>query len=467
MVRLVITVLMLAMAFAGCGTSGYEPPRKPPPRTPAPLQPLRPLTSNPRYFTDGRGEAVYLTGFHTWSNLVDRGETLPPPRFDYARYLDRLQRYGHNFIRLWAWELPQYVSEGKTWHTAPQPWLRSGRGDAQDGLPKFDLSRFNKRYFQRLRERVEAANARRIYVSVMLFEGWEASFAESPLLWRAHPTHAGNNVNEIAADLDRDGHGLEYFTLSNRDVLAVQRTYVRRVVEAVGDLPNVLFEVANEAEHTSTAWQLEMMRTVRRELARRGLSRPVGMTFQHGGSDETLYRGPADWVSPGSHDFGSDPPLADSRKVSLLDTDHVCGVCGDRGFVWESFLRGYNVIFMDDLSSTPAYEDARVAMGWTLAYADRLNLARMEPRTDLASTRYCLADEGAEYLVYQPTSGPFTLRLRPARRYSIEWFRPSDGRAWRPRQIRVGGTTTFRPPFAGEAVLYVRAASSSRSRPTS
>jgi hypothetical protein len=97
-------------------------------------------------------------------------------------------------------------------------------------------------------------------------------------------------------------------------------------------------------------------------------------------------------------------------------------------------------------------------MGWTLAYADRLNLASMEPRTDLSSTRYCLADEGAEYLVYQPTSGAFTLRLRPARRYSVEWFRPSDGRKWPPGHIRAGGTTTFRAPFAGEAVLYVKAA---------
>jgi hypothetical protein len=458
--RLLITVL--ALVLAGCGASAHEaqrtpPPRKAPLRTPAPLQPLRPLASNPRYFTDGRGGAVYLTGFHTWSNLVDRGRTSPPERFDYTRYLDRLQRYRHNFIRLWVWELPKYVNESTIWHTAPQPWRRSGPGNARDGLPRFDLGRVDNRYFQRLRERVEAASRRGIYVSVMLFEGWEAKFAEPPLLWRTHPFYAGNNVNGVAADLDSDGLGSESFTLASADVLAVQRAHVRRVVEAVGDLPNVLFEVANEADRASTPWQLEMMRAVRRELARRGLSRPVGMTYQQEGSDETLYGSPADWVSPGP-DFGSDPPPADPRKVTLLDTDHVCGVCGDHRFVWESFLRGYNVIFMDDLSSSPAYEDARVAMGWTLAYADRLDLAHMKPRTDLASTGYCLAKEGAEYLVYQPASGPFTLRLRPAGRYAVEWFRPADGRRWRPRRVSAGGTTTLTPPFTGDAVLHVKAA---------
>ena len=36
--------------------------------------PLRVLSSNPRYFTDGSGKAVYLTGSHTWSNLQDSGQ---------------------------------------------------------------------------------------------------------------------------------------------------------------------------------------------------------------------------------------------------------------------------------------------------------------------------------------------------------------------------------------------------------
>ena len=66
---------------------------------------LRVLSSNPRYFTDGSGKAVYLTGSHTWSNMRDLGQTDPPPIFDFNGYLDLLQSNGHNFIRLWAWDL--------------------------------------------------------------------------------------------------------------------------------------------------------------------------------------------------------------------------------------------------------------------------------------------------------------------------------------------------------------------------
>ena len=44
-------------------------------------------------------------------------------------------------------------------------------------------------------------------------------------------------------------------------------------------------------------------------------------------------------------------------------------------------------------------------LGYTLDYAQRMNLAAMVPRSDLCSSQYCLANpaaDGAEYLVYLP-----------------------------------------------------------------
>lgn len=50
--------------------------------------PLRALPSNPRYFTDGSGRAIYLSGPHNWYSLQDNGHRLyngedPAPAFDY------------------------------------------------------------------------------------------------------------------------------------------------------------------------------------------------------------------------------------------------------------------------------------------------------------------------------------------------------------------------------------------------
>jgi hypothetical protein len=70
--------------------------------------PLRIHPDNPRYFTDGTKmpdgslKVVYLTGAHTWNNLVDMGRSDPPEKFDYQAYLNFLAKHDHNFIRLWA-----------------------------------------------------------------------------------------------------------------------------------------------------------------------------------------------------------------------------------------------------------------------------------------------------------------------------------------------------------------------------
>src|SRR5262245_50095079 len=120
------------------------------------LGPLRVHPTNPRYFTDGsKGtdgtlKAVYLTGSHTWGNLTDGAKH---PQFDFAKYLDFLDQYNHSFIRLWsAYNLRR----------EPIPYERRGSGPALDGQPKVDLTRFDPRFFERMRSRVIARSGLRI-----------------------------------------------------------------------------------------------------------------------------------------------------------------------------------------------------------------------------------------------------------------------------------------------------------------
>jgi hypothetical protein len=111
--------------------------------------PLRIHPTNPRYFTDGSGKAVFLTGSHTWANLQDIGLTDPPPAFDFPAYLDFLERHRHNFIRLWRWEFPRWTERGKQrpFYCVPQPWQRTGPSEALDGKARFDLQKFDVRIF--------------------------------------------------------------------------------------------------------------------------------------------------------------------------------------------------------------------------------------------------------------------------------------------------------------------------------
>ena len=121
--------------------------------------PLRVHPRNPRYFSDASGQAILLTGSHMWNNLVDMGPDDPPQAFDFAAYLDFLDRYGHNFIRLWTWDSVTWDTRanrglGKAFvhRAAPLPWARVGSEKALDGQPKFDLNQFNPAYFERFRQ---------------------------------------------------------------------------------------------------------------------------------------------------------------------------------------------------------------------------------------------------------------------------------------------------------------------------
>jgi hypothetical protein len=259
--------------------------------------PLRVHPTNPRYFTDGSGRAVYLTAAHTWANLQEIALTDPPAVFDYDRYLKFLIDHNHNFIRLWRWEIPkEYEKDGIIRYCAPHPWPRTGPGVAWDGKPKFDLSRFDELYFERLRSRVEAASKVGIYVSIMLFEGWALQFSN----WSGHPFNLANNINGINGDKDDDGKGIEAQAWPLPDGLEnVEKAYVRKVIDTVNDLDNVLYEISNEGGPYSTDWQYETIDFVHSYERTKPKQHPVGMTFQYSrGSNSTLFHSPADWISP-------------------------------------------------------------------------------------------------------------------------------------------------------------------------
>jgi hypothetical protein len=143
-------------------------------------------------------------------------------------------------------------------------------------------------------------------------------------------------------------------------------------------------------------------------------------------------------------------------------------------------------IYMHRQDSNRKSEDSWRVMGDTLTFVNRINLVAIAPHNDLASTRYCLADPGREYLIYLPLDHPhwteswiasarFFWRFKPlvselsmwfrrtvtvnlshaSGELAVEWFNP------RTAQVIAAGKTTgktgrsFKVPFRGEAVLYI------------
>jgi hypothetical protein len=440
------------------------------------MGPLHVHPTNSRYFADPSGKPVFLTGSHTWANLQDitYAERPSPPTFDFAAYLAFLKVHNHNCFRLWAWESAFNPTPAQTaTRFDPMPYQRPGPGTALDGRPKFDVTRFNPAYFDRLRARVMAARDSGIYVIVMLFQGFsiegKGNHGGDP--WQGHPLHPRNNVNGL------DGGGAEAHTLSNPAITRCQEAYVRQVIDTVNDLDNVLYEITNEdtGGAANDAWQYHMIRFIQEYEASKPHRHPVGMTRQFPeGDDDALLRSPADWISPGAKLL-----TADGRKVILNDTDHCYfwiglkadGLDAQRAWVWQNFTRGSQCLFMDpylDPSHDPGRNDPsggrpdsywdtlRWAMGRTRACAERMDLASAVPHDDLASTTFCLANPGHEYLVYLPEGGEVTVDLSASPGpYKVEWMHPVEGKIIRSGSTDGGARQVFKAPFSGDAVLYL------------
>jgi hypothetical protein len=451
-------VLVLLLAFAAGGRAATA------------AGPLRVSKANPRYFAGPSGKPILLVGSHVWNNLVDMSPDDPPAAFDFDAYLDFLEKHHHNFIRLWAWELSNWDTRGNNarWRkpkphvVAPLPWPRTGPGKAIDGKPKFDLTKLDPAYFVRLRSRVDAARRRGIYVAIMLFEGWGVQHA--PGAWSHHPFHRPNNVNGIEADTNSDGKGLETHELGNSKTLAIQEAYVRKVVDTVNGLDNVLYEISNENHPPSTKWQYHMIRFIKDCEKAKPKQHPVGMTFQYrGGSNQALFDSPADWVSPNPQGgYRDDPPDTQGSKVVITDTDHLWGIGGDHAWVWKSFLRGLNPIFMDPYDGVvlgkafdPAFADIREAMGHARRLSERMDLAAATPQGAVASSRTCLAEPGRQYAAYFP-DGKGTIDLSGAEgRFAVEWIHPRTGKSRKAGPVEGGAKRQFAAPFQGDAVLFL------------
>jgi hypothetical protein len=432
--------------------------------------------NNPRYFADPTGRIVYLTGSEYWKTIQDNGPSNPPPAFDFSRFLDFLQAHNHNFTRLYMWEQSRWSAETSLSHWfSPTLYVRTGPDIGADGGAKFDLNQINPAYLARLRQRAIDAGARGIYVSVMLFDGWSVGFkgnssAANP--WLGHPFNAANNINGINGDPNGDGFGGESQTLAIPAITALQDAYVRAVIDAVNDLDNVIYEISNESDPAGDAWQYHMINLVRSYEATKPKRHPVGMTVPYPtvpyGSNDDLTNSTADWVS--MNGSASDPAVATGSRVSLWDTDHLCGICGDVAWVWKSLTRGHNPLFMDGYDgspgvgdpkydpSDPIWEAIRQNMGYARSYATRMDLTRAVPHGELAGSGYCLAIPGVQYLLYSPGGLSINLNLNgvsPGVSLTVEWFSTKTGVASVVGTVNGGGIRKLRPPISGADVVFV------------
>lgn len=245
-----------------------------------------------------------------------------------------------------------------------------------------------------------------------------------------------------ATQVEHGGVGANTMTAPNA-ITQIQDAYVEKMIDTVNDLPNVLWIVSEEANAKTLWWNDHLIEHVRAYESGKPHQHPIGYAAPIGVWDRAVYNSNADWVapaalvSPASSCGTGKPPC----KVNINDSDHsYFGMWNDtaqenRNYEWENFTTGNQVLFMDpylvyyprenrnlcvapseEICASPdkRYEDFRDNLGYILKYSRKLSLVNVTPNDRLSSTGYCLAQTppiGAEYLVYAPAGGQFTVDL--------------------------------------------------------
>jgi len=440
---------------------------------------------NPRWFADESGRAIYLGGHQIFVDLQDNsynkefirnGERL----LDWDEYVKFLKKHNFNYLRNWViWSTGSGAMAPMNNAIAyPMPYERvTGHGKAKDGKNKFDLNRFDETFFQRIRGRCEDLQEAGVYVSVMLFEvygflGGEAVGDPPQTLWDGNVFNRANNINGIDVDDDGDGKGIEFFYTDDKRVLRLQKEYVKKVIDTLNPLDNVFYEIANELY--APQWQYEMIEFIKRYEKTKSKQHLVLMSAggrtRSGGwkqlGRDPVVNSPADcFAAAGRWQSGrfkkKNPPVNNSGKPGIVDTDHGAAGSSDTGYVWSALTRGYHFNLYDKPFENPGAEGpdwrrVRRSVGKALEYAGKLDLAKATPRKDLASTRFCLVKPGYQYVVYQPEDGLITVfGLRPGTFYDYELYNAKQDKVVARGRIQASGSSTTFDSIGQGSVLYL------------
>lgn len=134
------------------------------------------------------------------------------------------------------------------------PWLRSGVGEAQDRMSRYDLGRFNPWYFSRLRQFAEGAD--RLGLVLLNEHYFQHNIIEEGAHWCDYPWRAANNINneelgfaerqQFAGDKRVYMAEAFYDVEQNPAVRKYQELFIRRTVNEFQGLNGVIHSLGLE-----------------------------------------------------------------------------------------------------------------------------------------------------------------------------------------------------------------------------
>ena len=126
------------------------------------------------------------------------------------------------------------------------PWARSGQGQAQDGLSKYDLARYNPWYFERIKTFAGLAERQGIVLYHHLYNNH--NLLETAAHWTDSPWRPANNINDtglpepMPLESNQRIHvANQFYDANNPRLRALHRAYIFHVLDQLAGSDNIIF----------------------------------------------------------------------------------------------------------------------------------------------------------------------------------------------------------------------------------
>jgi hypothetical protein len=363
-----------------------------------------------------------------------------------------------------------------------QPWARSGKGSAWDGLSRYDLTKFNPWYFGRLGEFAGLCDRKGLALIHQAY--FQHNILEAGAHWADFPWRPANCLQDTGFPEPppyRNGKRVfmaeAFYDVTHPVRRRLHRAYIRHCLDTLGGHTNVLYLTGAEYTgplafvqfwiDTVAEWQKDTGKKVliglscTKDVQDAILADPVrgpmvsviDLRYWWYAADGSLYApqgGQSLAPRQQLREWKGDRRRSDAqtarqvREYRSRYPDKAVLCSHDRADGWAVVAAGGSI------PNLPQRTDARL-----LAALPRMK--PLEPAGGLAEGQWALAEPGRNYLVYSSTGGKVRLDLSGTREtYTAHWIDPRTGDLTGVNDtIRGGKVLDFPAPRAAARVLWL------------
>lgn len=373
--------------------------------------------------------------------------------------------------------------DGEVWAPFYElPYARSGQGIAWDGLSKYDLTKFNRWYWDRLRQFADLADQKGL---VLLHQNYfQHNILEAGAHWADSPWRPANNINDTGfpepppyAGDKRIFLAEQFYDVTHPVRRELHQHYIRKCLENFEEHNSVIQSISAEYTgpldfvqfwiDTILAWEKETGKTANIALSTTKdvqdaiLADPVrakvvdvidirywhyregGSLYAPKGGQNLAPRQHARLVKPGKKSFEQTYRAVREYRQKYPEKAVIYSTGGhDVQLGWASFMAG------GSLASIPAMADK-----------DFLTEAVGMQPINLAGNpagQWALGNTKGGYIIYNDSDNPVSLDLKNAAgKFLIRWIDPEDGSLIKEASVKGKSSTEIKNSGSGPVVLWV------------